>query len=64
MPRSDTHPNFGCNCEVLLSGEYCVLIFDIDKDGHIENEMASKLSAIVSHQLETMTIKTLSSINK
>ena len=64
VPRSDTPPNFGRNCEVLLSGEYRVLIFDIDKDGHIENEIALKLSATVSQQLETMTIKTISSISK
>ena len=63
VPRGDTPPNFGRNCEVLLSGEYRVLIFDIDKSGHIENEIALKLSATVSQQLETMTIKT-SSISK
>ena len=64
VPRSDTLLNFGRNCEVLLSGEYRVLIFDIDKDGHIESKIALKLSAIVSHQLENVTIKTSSSISK
>ena len=62
VPRSDIPPNFGRNCEVLLSGEYHVLIFDIDKSGHIGNEIALKLSAIVSQQLESKTIKTLFSI--
>ena len=57
VPRSDTPPNFGRNCEVLLSGEYRVLIFDRDKSGDIKNEIALKLSAIVSHQIETTTIK-------
>ena len=60
VSRSDTPLNFGCNCEVLLSGEYHVLIFDIDKSGHIENEIALKLSGIVSQQLETMTISSIS----
>ena len=64
VPKSDTPPNFGRNCEVLLSGEYHVLIFDRDKSGHIENEIALKLSAIVSQQLEITTIKTSSSISK
>ena len=61
VPRSDTTPNFGRNCEVMLSGDYRVLIFDRDKSDNIENEIALKLSAIVSHQLETTTIKTSSS---
>ena len=61
VPRSKRSPNFGRNCEVMLSGEYLVLIFDRDKSSNIENEIALKLSAIVSHQLETTTIKTSSS---
>ena len=64
IPRSDIPPNFGRNCEMLLSGEYCVLIFDIDKSGHIENKIALNLSAIVSQQLETTIIKTTSPISK
>ena len=63
VPKSK-RSNFGRNCEVLLSGEYRVLIFDRDKSSHIENEIALKLSASVNYQLETTTIKTLSSISK
>ena len=60
VPRSDTPPNFGRNCEVLLSGEYCVLIFDINKNGHIDSEIALNLSAIVN-RLKTSIIKVTSS---
>ena len=61
VPKSDTTPNFGRNCDMLLSGEYRVLIFDRDKSGNIESEIALKLSAIVNHRLKTIIIKIKSS---